>query len=78
MRDPSQQFDYDPSEGISAAELATSMRRCTGQMSALIVEQAQLMAALAKRGDDPADIARILLDEHDEGLRFHVARLLRP
>lgn len=74
MRDPLQQFDYDPGIAVASPE---KMAEVNEQIHDLVSKLPPLIAKLALKTDDPADTASILIDRHTETIRFFVERLLR-
>lgn len=74
MRDPLQQFDYDPGAIVAKPETAADVM---ARIRSLTAELPPLIARLSLRSDDPEDTARILIDDVRKALEFHVARHLQ-
>ena len=74
MRDPLQQFDYEPGIAVASPEQMAAINR---ELIEAVSKLPPLIAKLALKTDDPADTARILIDRHVENVRFFVERLLR-
>ena len=74
MRDPAEQFDYDPGIAVAKPESLLLVR---DEIMDAFAKLPPLIAKLAMKTDDPADTARIIIDREVETLRFFVERLLR-
>lgn len=74
MRDPLQQFDYDPGIAVAKPESLVAVR---DEIIDVFAKLPPLIAKLAMKTDDPADTATIIIDREVETLRFFVERLLR-
>ena len=73
MRDPLQQFDYEP--GITVAK-PESLLKVRDEIMDRYADLVPLIAKLALKTDDPADTARIIIDRETETLRFLVERAM--